>query len=87
MADEVIGSRRTSRDRSIKCKPARRRCFAAMVRYLLLLRLIAARRAQAMSGWRRRREQNAIDFAGVFWLVPCKPTFWPLPLLPASRGI
>ena len=28
------------------------------VRHLLLLRFIAARRAQAMSGWRRRRDSH-----------------------------
>src|ERR1700681_457519 len=45
------GGRRTSRDQSIQWRPGcRRRRFAAMVQYLLLLRFIAARRDQAMNG-------------------------------------
>jgi hypothetical protein len=49
----------------------------SQVGYLLLLRFIAARRAQVMSGWRRRREPVAIDFAGFFWPGESLPTFKP----------
>jgi hypothetical protein len=34
-----------------------------MVQYLLLLRFIAARRDQAMNGWRRRSPPNGFDIA------------------------